>query len=137
MAEISINEYVRTKQGYIAKVIYVEYDEIDKGHRELDICTFDKPIYYDYGEGYYNLYDDEEFEEIIANHSKNIIDLIEIGDYVNGIEVIDSDGEYITVNKSLFDGNSYRYREYSKEEIKSIVTKEMFLNAEYRVGEQV
>lgn len=78
MSNIEVGNYVRTKQGYIAKVIFVEYAEIDKGHRELDICTFDKPIYYEYGEGYYNLYDDEEFEERILNHSKNIMELVQV-----------------------------------------------------------
>ena len=78
---IEVGEFVRTKDGYISKVKYVEYEEIDKGHKVLDICEFEKPIYYEYGEGYYNLYDDEEFEEIILNHSKNIIDLIEVRRY--------------------------------------------------------
>ena len=120
---------------------YVDYEEIDKGHKVLDVCEFDKPIYYEYGEGYYNLYDDEEFEEIIKKHSKNIIDLIEVGDYVNGSKLISIDyaeDEFGNCDKLHFyyqfedsekDINEY----YDKLVIKSIVTKEAFANAEYRV----
>lgn len=49
--------------------------------------------------------------------------------------MLDNDGEYITVNKSLFDGNSYRHREYSEDEIKRIVTHEQFSSIEYKVEE--
>ena len=133
MAEISINEYVRTKQGYIAKVNFVEIIEKE---RNLDICTFDKPIYYEYGEGYYNLYCDEEFEEIIVNHSKNIIDLNEVGDYVNGelvTSVYDENKEDEQIQIEVNNQGNYTY--YINEDIKSIVTKEQFKSIEYRVGE--
>ena len=65
--EIKENEFIRTKTGKIDKVInnnyYMsQYIECEKG-------IVDK--------------------ENIVNHSKNIIDLIEVGDFVNENEVID------------------------------------------------
>lgn len=63
--EIKENEFIRTKTGKIDKVIndnyYIsEYIECEKG-------IVDK--------------------ENIVNHSKNIIDLIELGDFINGNKV--------------------------------------------------
>ena len=130
MSNIEVGDYVRTKKGLIARVKFVEYDEIDKGHKELDVCEFDKPIYYDYGEGYYNLYDNEEFEEIIAKHSKNIIDLIEKYDFVNGKRVIKI-MDYEEFKKICFD-EDFDDVAY-EEDIKSIVTKEQFKAIEYEV----
>ena len=130
MSNIEVGEYVRTNGGKIGKLISIEFDEKDKGHRELDICTFDKPIYHKCGEGYYNLYDEEEFEEIIVNHSKNIIDLIEKDDYVNGrivIKIMDYEEFKKICFDEDFDDVAY------EEDIKSIVTKEMFESVEYEV----
>lgn len=62
----------------------------------------------------------------IINASYNIIDLIEIGDYVNGYEVTSKD-------QFLGFGNHDWYM--TNDEIKSIVTKETFEQMEYRIGE--
>ena len=63
--------------------------------------------------------------------SFNIIDILEFGDYVNGVEVISVDDEWITMSdtqvpilKSIANGL-----------IKSIVTKEQFSSMEYRLGD--
>ena len=71
-------------------------------------------------------------------HSDNIIDLIEVGDYVNGSKVIninydlnyDEDiVESITVFDYSIEGNDILHNE----DIKSIVTKEIFENISYEV----
>ena len=123
--QIEIGEYVRTKTGFISKFIskkkYVDIDE-----EVLDIYEFDKPIYYEYGEGYYHLYNEKDFDEVIAKHSKNIIDLVEVGDYVNGklIHKIDKGKNYCY----LYYGNCKTFVDY---QIKSIVTKEQYKSVEY------
>lgn len=65
----------------------------------------------------------------IINASYNIIDLIEVGDYVNGEKVlevlIDRNMSRIKTELSTFFNN----------EIKSIVTHEQFSQMEYRIGE--
>lgn len=63
--------------------------------------------------------------------SENIIDVIKVGDYVNGEkvdEVVNGDDLKCVINY-------YPYHEeyYEEEDIKSIVTKEMYSNAEYKV----
>ena len=68
--------------------------------------------------------------------SYNPIDLIEVGDYVNGLQVVEvrkhlhNDKEIVLTNGEFnwsFSKNESDYK------IKSIVTKEMFANAEYKV----
>ena len=65
--EICIGDYVRTFNGLIGKVVELT----DSGNYAIRI------------------YNGAEYvvRAVIKNHSKNIIDLIEVGDYVNGKEV--------------------------------------------------
>ena len=78
-------------------------------------------------ENYYK-FDDYEgtIEKCIIKSSPNIIDLIEIGDYVNGRIV-----EWIGDNFVAFGRLDYAY----KKDIKSIVTKQCFESMEYKVGD--
>lgn len=72
-------------------------------------------------------------DDYIIKSSPNIIDLIEVGDYVNSLKVdeIDEKGIY---NYNSYDG--WRINIAScNEEIKSIVTSEQFSQMEYRIGE--
>lgn len=79
-------------------------------------------------------------KEEILKASHNIIDLIEVGDYVNG--------KLVTKINQIFPINQNKYIEchcemngvsltwcYSNKEIKSIVTKEQFSQMQYKVGE--
>ena len=105
MEEIRVNEYIRTKK-YICKVTKImEQDE------EL-------PLYYctDLGFGF--------LEKDILNHSFELMDLIEKGDYVNGEYVTDTwNGNRIETHRSNF----------HEDNIKSIVTKEQFESMQYIV----
>ena len=69
-------------------------------------------------------------------HSDSIIDLVEKGDYVNGYKVLDIlKGFKILVDKlelNTYDGNYY-LKQFTNDEIKSIVTKEVFKANEYRM----
>lgn len=56
--------------------------------------------------------------EDITKHSKNIIDLIEVGDYVNGERILDITGDYIHTNET--DHSKF----YLRKHIKSILTHE-------------
>ena len=73
----------------------------------------------------------------IIKLSPNIIDLIEVGDYVNGNKVL-----FITKNENTrlevvcSDGEKLLgWKSYKEKEFKSIVTKEQFESMEYKVGE--
>ena len=68
----------------------------------------------------------------IKKSSPNIIDLIEVGDYVNGMRVKDINdiAGFVIVNTSSISENTiFSYN------IKSIVTKECFESMEYKVKE--
>lgn len=72
MEEIKAGEYVRTNRGNIDKVI-IDYNgrcNNSNCNRKHISCKYD----------YYN-------EEDITKHSFNIIDLIEVGDFINGNRV--------------------------------------------------
>ena len=104
--EIEVGEYVRTVNGTIEKVInpnfYIEiYIEC-----ENDIIT----------------------RNHIVKHSKNIIDLIEVGDYVNGYRVYHVAGHYVSVES--FEKYDLCFEE---QDIKTIVTHEQFESIKYKV----
>lgn len=115
--EIKVGEYVRTRNQGIKKVKKIEYD-IDA-----------KENYY-YLDSYFG-----EWEHQVVKHSKNIIDLIEVGDYVNGkcIEQI----QELQGEKCLFYDLEMPIEidlHFLKErDIKTIVTKEQFEFVEFRV----
>ena len=73
--------------------------------------------------------DDEDslhFGDFIKS-SPNIIDLIEVGDYINGLPV-----RFVEENR-IDIGQAEDYLWLKNEHIKSIVTKEQFKNIEYEV----
>lgn len=69
-------------------------------------------------------------EEYIKSHSPNIIDLIEVGDYVNGCRVVNfvfNDEKKVGV---AVDSEVWAFDTW---EIKTIVTHEQFAEMEYKV----
>lgn len=104
MDKIKVGEYVRLKNGEIFKI-----DENTTN--------------------YYNSNKDYITNEI-TKHSKNIIDLIEKGDYVNGLRVVNfvlNNGKKIGITVDS------EFWAFDADEIKSIVTKEQFEGMEYKV----
>jgi len=115
--EIKIGEYIRFKDGKIRKIISQDVDN----HLIVDI--------YIYGGNWLTLNEQKN----ILKHSSNIIDLIEVGDYVNGSRVV----EIISEEKAVVVESQERIYLYTinEEDIKSIATKEQFANIEYKVEE--
>ena len=114
--KLEVGMYVRTNEGKITKLI-----EIDK----YGFKRFDK------------LVDFTNYKIIKASH--NIIDLIEVGDYINGyivLEIIkDNLGKtYIECGCKDEIAHNYIYDTFYEEDIKSIITKEQFSAMEYRLG---
>lgn len=128
MEEIKVNDFVRTKQGYIAKCVEVDED--------VDYYTFDEFVQENYGDKYSSLCE-RELEDIVK-HSSNIIDLIEVGDFVNGRLVLQVDykNKNVCLLIPLTDTKANtNIMWYGYEDIKTVVTKEQFANAEYRLEE--
>lgn len=123
---IEVGEYVRTRKGIIGKLrgsylhgINIEYPQ----PQEWIIDRFNNR------KNYYVITEcDVDFDDIVK-HSKNIIDLIEVGDYVNGLYVhmITEFGLKIYSNGDIEDI-------LKEDEVKSIVTKEQFANIEYKLN---
>ena len=125
--EIEVGEYVRIKSGVIGKVNYIE--KSGQGTRHYNE-TFEDTIYC------IETNENEEWyrykRQAIVNHSKNIIDLIEVGDYVNGelvTSVYDENKEDEQIQIEVNNQGNYTY--YINEDIKSIVTKEQFESIKY------
>lgn len=113
--KLELNMYVRTKGGYISQYKY--YNTTNMGKL---LCI---PL----SNGTFANVED------IVKASYNIIDLIEVGDYVNGRLVYKNDEEnYLYLIGFDADGNFY---EDSLKEIKSIVTKEQMEQMAYKVGD--
>ncbi len=125
--EIKVGEYVRTKDGLIAKLININDYE----------CVFDSRIqwFYEYYREDIDFDDWKDFvEEKIVKHSPNIIDLIEVGDYVNGYKVLDIvKGFKVIIDKLELDTTTGTYRKKGLKNIETIVTKEQFKEMEYKV----
>lgn len=110
---MKVGDYVRTEWGDIERIVRVDNDNIIvEIEEDEDGRTYSKMCY----------------KEDIIKSSPNIIDILEVGDYVNGREIdfIDEDGLYS-------DYNNADYYYYKKEDIKSIATKEQFKSIEYEV----
>lgn len=126
MEEIKVGEYIRTKYGYIRKVDRINY---------LDEIIVDDMVENEFEDKNWFV----QFKDVVK-HSSNIIDLIEVGDYVNGYKVLDVMENLNTGEINLEMPMDYTNKElgdctiYNKN-IKSICTKEQFANAEYRLEE--
>lgn len=105
--EIEVNEYVRTNKGYITKMSSEQFIKIMLEGKSV----FGKAL----------------------KHSKNIIDLVEVGDYVNGNKVLAKErtiGIGVDTRVYLLLGNA---KIIHNEDIKTIITKEQMASIEYKV----
>ena len=84
---------------------------------------------------YYGIYDTDWFDSsAVENFSPNIIELIEVGDYVNGKEVHKYNGNtgIVSINELGWTFIAFKDKKYP---IETIVTREQFASMEYKVGE--
>ena len=123
--KLEVGDYVRTKNNGVCKL----YREFHEDSVDVGICVFHEI------DGFF--IDKEEINYIekddILKSSKNIIDLIGVGDYVNGKKVDEisliEDTYYIKTKVS----NTNNYDYLPGHLIKTILTKEVFKANEYRV----
>ena len=112
---MKVGDYVRTESG-IAKIKSFETKnkELIELDKDIMICNMD-------------CYRNNCTINQVIKSSPNIIDLIEVGDYVNGylVEFVDKDDKMLICFGATLDN----------EDIESIVTHEQFESMEYRIGE--
>jgi len=120
--ELEAGMYVRTKEGYICKILKLNEPYQDDGY--LDFNDIGSP---------------KIQEKNVVKASYNIIDLIEVGDYVNG-NCVDR-AKYRYAGKNFIDfeddvnADSGYVNALLEEDIKTIVTKEQFNAMKYEVGD--
>ena len=116
MEEIKVGDYIRTDIGEIFVV-----DEIT-WHEKEGLYFYDSP------KNCGGCWSDQ-----VKIHSKNIIDLIEFGDYVNGAYVTHIATYTLNERTEKFLKLCGMGVYYTEKEIKNIVTKEQFENIEYKL----
>ena len=131
--KLEVGMYVRTDTGIIEKINQI-YDR----HATDNIVVWLNG----FGDGRSVFVDDFEevkYQSINARGfikkepSYRIIDLIEVGDYVNGLQVYETG--IFGHNGKTFCRLYGNVAPFYNEDIKSIVTKEQFQKMEYRIGE--
>ena len=118
---IKKDDYARLNTGEIVRVIGIKENKSNK-----------KAIYY-------GVYEQDWFDSMaVENFSDKPIDLIEVGDYVNGYKVIGVTLDPAPSGKCVdIDCDKPSYESYLfEEQIYSIVTKEQFASMEYKVEEE-
>lgn len=121
---MKIGDYIRTEKGKIGKIIRYIDDPTDY-YCNCYVTTLKDSFTDTYLTEYDNI-----------KSSSNILDLVEVDDYVNGFKVL----EILSHNPQLiFVTYKYNGHHYTKildnEDIESIVTHEQFENIKYKVGE--
>ena len=126
---MNIGDYVRTDKGLIGKIIKKEeYDTHTILEYEGQYCK--------------RVLSTTGTDSEVIKSSPNIIDLIEVGDYVNGYKVLEIEKDYLLdyreeINVLIVqNGEVYEVaKKIYNDDIKSIVTKEQFESMEYKVKE--
>lgn len=127
MEEIKVGEYGRTNLG---KIFIFAWLEVNGKRVENKVILGD-------GQKITNEFYYFEKGEEIVKQSPNILNILEIGDYVNGEQIMcfrNADCDYDI-------GTEYNdefgcYYGYDKEQIKDIVTHEQFEQMKYIVGDE-
>lgn len=114
MSEIEVEEYVRTDKGYIFNNL---------SSRQISGLKLLSPQYGN-----------------IVKHSKNILDLIKVGDFVNGYKVTDYDLDYFNGNDRREEPKRFAIivdkfcnNHIKEDEIETILTKEQMEANKYVV----
>lgn len=118
---MKVRDYVRTDTGNIGKITKIIGEE-----KNIKDCylNFKDMVVYGTKKNVIGI------QGKVIKSSPNIIDLIEVGDYVNGWKVTQITNSYVEI---CWGRDSDEFIE--PENIKSIVTKECFERMEYKVGE--
>lgn len=114
MEEIQIEEYVRTINGKI--------DIVEEISLDTDVVRCQKCKYW---------------VNYITKHSHNIIDLIEVGDFVNGYLIDEIDTSGILIHKAHGidrSGFSIPVAQYN-DDIQTILTHEQYKKNCYKIGD--
>lgn len=126
---IEVGEYVRTKDGYIAKII--NDNTTNNSYFDVDNFKILRPIGPNATMEFF--YTDDLYKEEIVKHSKNIIDLLKVGDIVEMYDVLNEDVIYIWNEEML---KAVKEDVANGIKIRRILTKEQYEANCYKVKEE-
>ena len=135
--EIEIGEYFRNRYG-IAQVVDIEEKD------EIKILVFNRNIVFFVDSKTGKTKDDKLYNKLAlldninlnkVKHSKDIIDLIEVGDYVNGNKVIDIAQTPVKAVYTEDREQRLALIPIVNEQIEIVVTKEQIKQIEFRIKE--
>lgn len=128
---MEVGDYVRTKSGWIYKI--EDGEEFYENSVDIGIGTIPDVDGIWINKAHFQYVDKRE----IIKSSSNIIDLIQVGDYVNGYKVYEENGHLWIkrVSDDEYKVPHYTRIDFEEFKIKSIVTKESFESMEYKVKE--
>lgn len=133
---IEVGEYVRTETGFIRRIKSVDKTEAtEKCPVNMYWCNLDKPIKILKECSKDTIYAIEMSDAKKLKHSNNILDLIEVGDFVNRYKVSDKNGTLLCTNIKGIDRSGYHIpiSQYG-DGIETILTKEQYQANCYKVG---
>ena len=124
---VRFNDLTNYNKNNIVMIDKIKFiSEVMCGLEETLSITFEK-------------YNEDVLKKDIIKASYSIIDLIEVGDYVNDYKILEIvKGFKVIVDKlelNTRDGNYY-LKQFTNNEIKSIVTKEQYENNCYKVDDK-
>lgn len=121
--EINIGDYVRTKSNGIKQI----YEIDNKKSKYKYLFKLKKQD----GDGCVDL--GQLCNDNITKHSKDIIDLVQVGDYVNGREVTSFGYDH---NDKIIYVNTISCLSFENDEIKSVLTKKQFESNAYTIEKE-
>ncbi len=148
MEEIKEGDYIRTEDGEIRKIVNIDKTEQTENNPvEILWCNLDKPIKILKECSKDTIYAIEMSDAQKLKHSNNILDLIEVGDFVNEYRVLAIEASiYANSKRILIYKNErekyerwmyiqeYNGRIKTQDDIVVILTKEQYGANCYKVG---
>lgn len=133
MEELEVGDFIRTDNGIIGQVVNIE--KAWQGTRYAGEFLTDNIITINDGK----VYDRRIKDKNIVKHSKNLIDLIEVGDIVNNYIVLDVMEDLETGEIHLEMPSSFPKKgscAIYADEIETILTHEQYMQNCYKVEEE-
>ena len=128
--KLEIGKFIRTPYG-IRKIVNITKDD-GYGKPKVRVIELDRHLNTPYKFDYIFYTDENVIKK--CKTSYNIIDILEIGDYVNGYPIYEI-VEYEDDTRAIVIADDNKSIMWKKQDIKSVITHEQIEQMEYRIGE--
>ena len=126
--KLEVGKFIRTPYG-IRKIVNITKDD-GYGKPKVRVIELDRHLNTPYKFDYIFYTDENVIKK--CKTSYDIIDILEVGDYVNGREVVDI---FYDANDDVMDVCVLGSIVYDNNEIKSVITHEQMKQMAYKVGD--